>query len=609
MGYAKWRLGKGDQYQTDVERYRVARMLEVHAQGVEGPVALGCEVPIEGWDDIVEFGIEQDAVTVTYYQVKNQNTDFSAGELNDTFGKLFRSAVEILQKADPYDGLVVPTKRRRFVFVLPTGDITVGASLGMDQLRALLQKCVNMHAAEAIVANDGANIKDGKANGEQQRKWLAQIKTSAGTDDACARLLQQMRVEIWPSGFVDEQAANLLTSRFDNPERARLLIDAALRDNPPEGRLDAEELLAKLADALPKRELRRVRLARVGDECFVQPHTRQADLTVVADSIVKDVWSSHGAIDLHVGYPPPDDAKPLRLACVRLLLHARQSPVYVIGRDAWRARSTAEVAGAVGLVAGKGALDGAHYEEKFAPASLPPKAMWAADVLGDALHAAMDGHVWERVREEGKAVLEGTEGVPFEDLAASMKESEGFFDRVLRGWWEAEENASGVARAGPAVAPRVAQIVAGVAVLRHLDFQVAVADAPGTIARLGDLPVRALAIEQVSGIIDGLQAAVELAGHARDLLTQTGVVLIRCDVEGIYDLASMPQLDESGGGTGIHEWTASAFLIDVGSLIASVKNGDEATKDLIKGWCDRRAQHHQAALNAAHQQWRENDDA
>lgn len=606
MGYAKWRLGHGDCYQTDVARYRVARLLEAHMQGVDGPMELACEAPVEGWDDIVEFGIKAGEITTTHYQVKHQNTDFNARELSDTFGKLFTSAAHILQVPHPYDDLQVPVEGRRFVLVLPTHDINVGTNRGIDQLKTLFEKCKNHQAAKAIVANNGANISDGKSGGEQQRNWLALIKTSAVTDDACVQLLQQMSVEILPREVVIENTQRLLASQFDDPNRATLLLDEALRNNPPEGRLDSEELLAQLADALPNLELRCVRLVQDGNAYCAQLHTRQRDLAVVARNIVENLWREHGAPVLHVGYPPPVDPR-LRLACVRLLLHAERSPVFVTGRDNWWERSKAEVAGAVGFHVRQKALHGEHYEEKALPRSLRPMANWAAAQLSAALHAAMDDHVWVCVLAEGKAALVGAGAVPFEEVAASMKGLDGFFERVLRGWWKEEENASGVARAGPAVAHRVAQIVAAVAILQHLGYNVGATDVPLSIARVGDIQLRGLAMEQVGGIYDKLRIAVPLTQHARDILDHAGLVLVQGSVDDLYELADPRQRDELDGAAGILSWTTPAFLMNPDSLITAVKKGDAIARNLVESWCNQRAKHHRAALDAALQQSRESD--
>ncbi len=609
MGYAKWRLGMGDKYQIDVARYRVGLLLQAHAQDIDGPIALGCEVPVEGWDDIVEFCSQKGEITATHYQVKRQNTDFKAGDLQKTFAELFKSAAAILKEDAPYDGFVVRAKHRRFVFVLPTGDISVGAKLGIDQLVALLPKCSTASAAQALVSNDGGLINDGKEGGDQQRRWLLHIKASAGTPEMCERILQQMSVEIWPSAFVEEQAAALVAMSFDLPDCADLLIDNVLRRNPPEGLIDAEKLLAELVAAKPKPALLRVKLARSGDVYFVQPFTRLDKVASVAKRVVHRVWREHDSVDLQVGYAPPNATKTLRLACVRLLLHAARSPVHVKNRDAWLDRCRSEVAWAVGLTSGKGALEGAHFKEKEPSASLPPKVEWAPEVLGHALQIAMDAYIWKRVCAETKLALELADGVSFDEVMKSMRELVGFFDAVLRGWWVAEEAASGIARAGPSVAHGVAQIVAGMAVLQHLGFSVAAADTPGTIAKLGDLPVRALAIEQVGGIADKLPRAEELSWYARELIAFPGVVLLIGGSEGLYDMASGQPLDEPVASAGILTSTASAFLIDAGLLVASVRRGDQFAKSLVQTWCDRRAEHHRSALDAALQQWGESDAA
>lgn len=602
MGYQHWRLGKGDAYQLGVARMRVAEMLHAHAKGIEGPLALACEAPIDGWDDIVEYGARQGCLTVTHHQVKRQNTNFAASEKTETFGDLFERATKLLADADPYNGLPVPPEHRYFRFVLPTDTIAVGAKLGIAALRTLLEECVG-NEADTIVANKGKN------RGDQEREWLKLIGTAAGTDDACARLLRQMRVELRPVASVEGNGA--LAALFENAALARDLVDKAIRDTAPEGWLDAEELLPKLSDAKPNPAMRQVRLAQHEGRFYAQPHARLQDVRAVAEAIVAKVWAAHAAADLHVSFPLPDGtssdgAKALRLACIRLLLHAPRSPAYVSGDKGWYERSRLEVKRTLGLVGASSSLEAAHFVERAAPRSLPPKASWTPEELAAALHDAMDARVWDAVRQEGAKALVGAKEIPFDELAAFLTNSVGVLERVLHGWWGLERAASGVARAGPAIAPNVARIVAGLAVLQLSEHGMSSVNDQTDIAKVGELPLRALGIDEAPVTYDGEPHPVGLSEHAREILVHAGVVLIvRGDVSDFYTFATMRPMDELADGASMRDSTPSAFLMSSESLITAARKGANVASNLIQQWCNDRARHHRAALDAAVQQWKE----
>ncbi|PKN24486.1 MAG: hypothetical protein CVU65_11610 [Deltaproteobacteria bacterium HGW-Deltaproteobacteria-22] len=602
MGYNKWGLSQGDKYQYAFARYRVAMLLEAHASQIGGPVAFGVETPVEGWDDIAEFSTVDGHLSVIHYQVKRQYSNFKAGDLAAVFQNLFKTALEILQKTDPYNGFSVPAESRKFVFVFPTPDLKVG-KIGISQLKSLLENCTNDSAARTIVSNKGQNLD------KSQCQWLAEVRKAAGSPEMCRQVLSQMSVQILPEAILDEQASALFAKHYDIHDLVKPLLDDILRNSPPEGLLDVEELLEKLAQAGPKRELQHISLGQDLKGCFIHHHERQSDITNVAGSIVKKVWQPHDAVVLHVCYQPPDDSMPLRLACVRLLLHANLSPVYVSGRCLWWERCKTEVAGTVGYNECKGALEEGHFKEKAVPKTLPPKTTWLHGDFGASLQNAMDDFVWECVLEEGKCLLSSIVGVPFEKQANSMRHLAGFFNHVLHGWWGEEKGASGVARAGPKVARNVAEIILAIAILEKLGHKVTAPDDAETIGMLGNLSVRALAIKEVGGIDDKLKKPVKLDDCARDLLACQSVVLISCNVDDIYRTAKMPPFGETGEGTGIQEWTASAFLINPESLISAIKRSECCARSLIDSWREQRSRHNSDALNAELEKWNENCNA
>jgi hypothetical protein len=611
MGYRHWQLLKGDDYQRAVARMRVAELLDAHAKGIGGPLALSCEAPVDGWDDIVEYGAAKGQLTATHYQVKLQNTDFKAGEKTATFEDLFKHAAKILADADPYEGVTILPVDRYFRFVLPTDEITVGATLGIDQLRMLLEECEGT-AADAIVANKGVNLK-GADKGKQKRDWLALIRAAVGTDDECAILLRQMQVELRPVATLEGNGA--LAALFENPGLARDLVDKAIRDTAPEGWLDAEELLPKLFDAKPKPAMRQVLIAQHEGRFYAQPHARVQEVRAVADAIVAKVWAAHAAADLHVSFPLPDGtasdgARALRLACIRLLLHARQSPVRLTGHMRWFERTRLEVARVLGVTGPTDPLAEGHFNERPAPGSLPPKISWSPEDLAGALHAAMDARVWELVRGEGTKVMVGAKGVPFDELVAFLMGVDGFLERVLRGWWGLEQAASGVARAGPAIASNVAWIVAGLAVFRYAGFGISRSPDHPDVAKVGALPVRALALDQAAINYDGEPQAVGLSRHARQILELPGLVLIvRGDVNRYYTLARLRHINEPAAGANLQTASPSAFLMCSESLVDAAGAGADIATQLIRECCDTLANHHIAALDAALQQWRESNAA
>lgn len=608
MGYKHWRLGKGDAYQLGVARMRVAALLDAHASGVEGPLALACEVPIEEWDDIVEYGADNGCLTVTHYQVKLQNTNFKAGEKTATFGSLFDRAARILDDAAPYEGLTVPPEKRFFRFVFPTDDIKVGSQLGIDQLRLLLESCSG-NAADAIVGNGGANLL-GKDGGDQAREWLRLIRNSAGSDSLCACLLRQMRVELQPFAAVENDGR--LAALFDDPTQARILLDTVIRKTAPEGWLDAEELLPKLVDARPKPAMRQVRIAQHEDLYYAHPYVdvRMTDLRAVAEAVVEKVWAENGGSDLHVSFPLPEvtaseGARALRLACVRLLLHAARSPIHVTGQPKWFERTRMEVARVLGVTNSARSLAEDHFHERAAPVSLPPKASWSPMALADALHAAMDARMWKRVRREVEHELLRAD-VSFQEMLDSLMGLNGFLERVLHGWWGLEQEASGVARAGPANASNVGLVVAGLAVIRHAGYHLSASDEGPGVAKLGALPVRALAIERAAVTHDREPIEVNLSQHARDLLDQSGIVLIvRGNVDSYYSFATSRLIIEPAAHAGLQHAAPAALLMDSDSLVTAAITGGGAPARQIKEWCDTHTKHHGAALEAALQQWRE----
>lgn len=100
------------------------------------------------------------------------------------------------------------------------------------------------------------------------------------------------------------------------------------------------------------------------------------DVRAVADAIVAKVWAAHGAANLHVSFLLPDGtasegARALRLACIRLLLHTRQSPAYVCGDKAWYERSRLEVKRTLGLAGASNSLEAEHFVERAELAGLP----------------------------------------------------------------------------------------------------------------------------------------------------------------------------------------------------------------------------------------------
>lgn len=611
MGYRHWRLGMGDAYQLGVARARVLAILYAHSTGGEGPVALACEAPVDGWDDIVEFGAAARAITATHYQVKLQNTNFKKSEKHETFEALFNHAAILLREPSPYEEVVVASADRRFRLVFPTGDITVGSKLGVDQLRMLLQECEG-NAADRIVANEGVKL-IGKDDGDQKREWLSLIRSATGSDDACANLLRQMRVDLHPEATLEHDPR--LSLLFDDPARARDIVDKALRSVAPEGYMDVDELLPLLTTAQPRAETRQVRIAQHGDRFHVQPKTRTREVRIIADTIVASVWADQGAADLHIGFPLPEssaslDARALRLACIRLLLHAQRSPTFVSGNERWYERGRREVQRALGLITSSARLDAAHFTDRAAPMGLPPKACWPPDELANALHAAMDAHLWKLVCRHGASMLAGANGVPFDHTVGFLTSLGGFFERVLHGWWGLEKTASGVARAGPVIAGNVACIAAGLAVLQHAGYAISAPVDSADVATIGELPVRALAIEQAATTCDDEPQAANLCEHASNVVVHAGIALVaKGDVGDYYALATLRPIDDVTEGAGLQDESPAAFLMSSEALVAAAKKGAQRASELIQRWCDDRARHHRAALDAALRQWSESNAA
>lgn len=610
MAYAKWRLGRGDDYQRGVARLRVARLLDAHARGIDGPLALSCETPDhEEWDDIVEFGAAGGVLTTTHRQVKRQHGDFKDG----TFAKLFERAAKILADAQPYTGLTIPPESRYFHFVLPTDQMSCDG-LGIDQLRMLLDECAG-NAADTIVADRGAKL-DGKEGGDQKRKWLEAFRKATTDDRAAARLLRQLRVELRAAAEVAADNPEL-TTLFEHPDRARLLIDDAIHNLAPQGRLDAEELLPVLLDAAPRPSVRVVRLARHGNRFWAHAPVRNPDVGAVATAILEHAWRAHGAADVHVAFPCPDatassEESALRLACVRLLLHARPSPTYVAGKVEWCDRGRIDTQRTLGGD-DRGPIESEHYADRPAPAALPPVRSWPPNELAAALQDAMDARVWSAVRTQARLDLVGAKGVPFDDLADELAGVPDFFDKTLRGWWGLEQKASGVVRAGPGAAPNVARVVAGLAALRAAGYAVAAHHHETHIASIGTLTIRTLAIERASVEVGGEPIGVALAEHARQLLDHAGVVLIaRGDPDSFYAFADPASIDESGADASMRA-ASPALLVTAESLIVAAKQkpkeGSSPVRDRVKALCNARARHHAAALDAALQQFQESDAA
>gem|GEM_PF-4180909 len=619
MGYPHWRLGKGSDYQVGIARMLVAKMLDAHAKGIEGPLAMAHEAPIDGWDDIVEFGADNGQLIATHYQVKRQytNFDFESDEKIGTFTELFTNAAEILSASDPYNHMDVNKINRTFRFVFPTDGISVGASLGIYPLRCLLEACVG-NAADTIVANKGANLGEASKStkkraqptvGDQKRAWLELIRAAAGNDDACANLLRQMRIDCYSESMVDDNKS--LAALFDDPDRARDLIDKAIRSTSPEGWLDVEGLLPVLSAAKPKPELLQCRIVQHGSKFYEYSQRRSGDLPVVANTIVQRVWCDHGATRLHVAFPHPSRDTPrgaleLRSACIRLLLHAQLSPVHVSGSYAWYESCRSKVQRTLGVQGRCPTMEEKHFAEHATPLTLPPKWSWPPDILATALHNAMNEHVWRSVSVEWEKLGEGLEMVPFDSLSEMLKKTPDLWDCILRGWWAQEADASGVARAGPGITYLLAMVVGGLAVLQYAGFDVLPSDGrQPNVARLGALSVRALAIDVAAVRNVGELRSTRLAHHARHVLEYAGVVLIaQGNSQQFYDWARQ-RPDSPGADVSLQSTRSPALLMDSDFLMQAAAWGPEAAKNDISDWCKRLTSHHVDDLEAALTQWNE----
>ncbi len=221
----------------------------------------------------------------------------------------------------------------------------------------------------------------------------------------------------------------------------------------------------------------------------------------------------------------------------------------------------------------------------------------------------MDSHLWQRVHEKAASALDSLLEVDCETALAYLQGLPDFYDRTLKGWWGAEVDVSGIARAGPQVADRIAQIVACVAVLEASSFVTGAANDDGAVGALGELPVRALAIDQVSGVVDKVQMGVDIMRFARQVVSLPGVLLLCANADDIYDLAEMRRMDEDSTGAGIMDWTPAAFIMDPRSVVQAATSGLTAAEPLIRAWCKRRADHYQASLEAAIEQHQESDVA
>jgi hypothetical protein len=596
MGYAKFRLDRCGDYQRAFATLRVAKMLLAYAEHADGPMELGCEVPVDEWDDVLEIARMNGQWTATHYQLKRQYKDFGS-DGRKMFEKLFASAARILNETDTYAPRKIPPALRGFVLVLPPGSPDVAKGLSTDALRSLLKAANGNGAGAALVTNRGSKLSvEGQA-------WLDFVRKSVSDDGLAAQVLERTTVVSQDEQGLEERTTECLARLFDDHDRAAMTISWFVDKVQPEGRLRAETMLQTLALAKPRSIQRAVRLGLHGTESYASGLFGRipADLSDLAAEVVDLAWRTTGPVELQVHMSPKalDASPPLQHACKRLLLHAGYRPTRAVSHAEWWERCKADVQGSVGCDLTNEWLELKSYENQDECLTLTPERRWHPDALGAALHAAMDNRVWADVERRVAEELSSNNELcmAYAAVYRQIRALGDPFERLLKGWWAREAGASGVARAGPLAARRIASIMVAVAILRWLGCRV---EAPGQapdIARCGLLPVRGLAISHASVMNGNRWAAEPLLEQAREVMGAPGIVILHEGDPEAFD-GSIP-LDRTGPSANVQALADSAWLLTPQRLIAWLRLGIDEARVRMRADCRRRAMHREADFAAA----------
>lgn len=616
MGYGHFHFDSCTEYQRAIATTRIAKMLHAYAFDEDGPQEIASEAPVDGWDDIVEFAVKDDALFSVHYQVKRQHEDFASTD-QEAFAKLFRSALQILDDERPYDGLFIHPDRRDFFIVLPGSGIVIPGkgtpTLELSDLRSVAHSCT-MNAWQAIGKNKGIKLPIG------QRDWLHFAASIAGKDyEKAARVLSRLNVSIASEIEARDSAIQGLRGLFEDADLAYNLIMRELSILPPEGRLTAQCLITPLIRAHPKATSQVISLQREGNQfwCLGLPGPSPQNSSEEAAQIVKHAWHRTTPFGVRVCFAPDDEQSvpdELRLAVLRLLLHATARPTHVKAPVEWCTNALLETGKTMGGDHGNHVLDADYYQKANGTLRIPPRKTRSANELATALEAAMDEALWKEVRTEYATSIppcSGERPIDFAQTCTITKNLSDPFGRLMRCWMEHDE-VNGTLRAGPNAKGSIAVILAALAVLERLGCHFGPApDNSSSLATLGEFVVRAIAVTRCSrskqshacGSSNG-------ADHARDIVKEKAIVLLaQVNPEAIYLAASRPRLTTTASSSRMDRPSSPALLLSARTLLEQFDCSEQSARDWFSKQRENLSGEDRDAFSTAMQDWKENDAA
>lgn len=485
MAYRKHKLDQATEYQILQATYLSTRLLTAAQSEHNDPFEIALEVQdAEGWDDIAVFSPAETSSGVEHWQIKRQTTPLDEKSL----AKLLSSAYTLLQEDD--------TKTFRFgvpgtsvLEAKPTGRLR-----GLDELCSLLRApgILDSQLPDVLpdqVLKDCFGFVQGLTDGDQ-----------AGAKLVLSRLGIE---ELGSPATIKERTNQALEAWYAEPDRARQLIEEALREANPVCRLRFEDLAARL-EAVPRVGTSRhwVTFLRYRDQVW-----HRGTLPTSTSAIVAKLWSESSggpelrllARGLHLG--------PLTPPLLRLALHSsRGTVVSCVDRDGWRRSADSMTGDTLGASDFQSPVDSVFPGdcERSEPSPLPPPSGSATspETLAKALGEEMEAETWRRVCDSilGELATLGTLAeilrAPWTDLQSLLEKSQGkrclMFHRALRAAFEPAE-IRGDVRCGPMTAVLLARSLLLLVALRSVFSESMTLDETGEF-NLSGVPVRALAL-------------------------------------------------------------------------------------------------------------------
>lgn len=614
MGYRKWQLGQGDQYQTLIAAREASGMLCARANDCDGAFAMASEIAgVDGWDDLVVFSSAAGRIQAKHIQAKRQYRGFgSNGE--EAFRKLFQDAQQIINEPAPYGQTVVGTADRAFVFVFPieAQEVSVPSAkpLCVVDLKKLCEACIQSSASQ-IGTNRGSNLDSG------QRRWLESVANALGDDFAnAARVISQCRVEILSEESAKRDIERSLAGLYVRTKDAFALLTRRLQEAVPEGRLGVSDILQCLQGAGPKPLTRAVHLGVAADDVYVEGlDTICTGATEVAEEIVGVGWTRNASRELRICIAIDDAAdEDTKTSFARLLLHAEYRPARVLRCPTWYEfvrRLTANTTG--GTESEQIGLDDRSYGETARRMLGSDVPLCSVREMATALERAMDQHVRERIRMycDGRVKQVPDLARGLQNVREILDNQAGLFQRVLRGWWE-RKWVRGQLRAGPCAAERVGLAYMALAAIdtAAVPLRTPRDGYESAVAELGDEEVRVLAIHRYSQETKTGEWARCGPEEVAQELVQDRAVVVLChgDTELIVECAARSSRWPGARRNSFCDPVTSAVLVNAEVLVGRARQfGVENARRWFDDQRRKQVETHRSSLAEAVTQWRESD--